>query len=602
MDYARSAHRWLDAYTDPRASLYTFTRCMSLADLQSDGDFKLVLVDLGTGSSNIKLKVYKGTSLVNETTLLEIPAGVVTFYNELREPKYPAIAIASGSNIFIYKNMKPYFKISAPKLYVNPLEVDVWIQARNGEITSRALYDMIVNIKNEIGFSNLSWQSQKFLMLSPENAEELESVKNSYSPHPIERQVVITCMTTLFKSMNTKNAISCIVFGTENGDIYIVDSEAFTVLDSVNQSEDLQKTDHTVPVVMKTTGLYDVDYRIVTCNRNGKVTLLRKGWTQVKVLIHLSVHVVDMCLLSETGNIIIANMNSTLECYTKKGRKLWNVKLQTHIMGLLPVTLSHLSLTLIAVALSGGTIQFYNGRQLVDTIVAADTIAGMIFGQFGQEDHCLILVTISGILQVKMLKRTAQFNVPGTCGSTSSANQNIKLPITKKTKVFLEHSQREKDNYIQMHQTFQKELHRLRLTAARQFADSLRKTNNLISNDSKLPMKLSAQVFGLGPTFKILLTLENMSPTSENVSTLVKKKLSIKFHYNEKIYDVERPYIQVPFLVPGLSYKFETIVRTVVDAMISDEIHVFVSSSAETTPILSAAVYMPVCDVLPVEI
>lgn len=67
-------------------------------------------------------------------------------------------------------------------------------------------------------------------------------------------------------------------------------------------------------------------------------------------------------------------------------------------MSLLPVVLSHLSLTLIAVALSGGAIHFYNGRQLVEKIVAADTIAGMIFGQFGQEDHCLIMVTISKFL------------------------------------------------------------------------------------------------------------------------------------------------------------------------------------------------------------
>lgn len=114
-------------------------------------------------------------------------------------------------------------------------------QARNGELTSRALYDMLAHIKKEIGFSNLSYQSQKFLMLSPENSEDLESMKNSYAPHPIERQVVITCMTTLFKNMNTKNSISCIVFGTENGYIYIVDSEAFTILDSVsvivNESE-----------------------------------------------------------------------------------------------------------------------------------------------------------------------------------------------------------------------------------------------------------------------------------------------------------------------------------------------------------------------------
>lgn len=52
--------KWLDAYHDPVASLYTMTQCIALSDIQADGDWKLVIADLGTGSYNMKLKVYKG--------------------------------------------------------------------------------------------------------------------------------------------------------------------------------------------------------------------------------------------------------------------------------------------------------------------------------------------------------------------------------------------------------------------------------------------------------------------------------------------------------------------------------------------------------------
>ena len=52
--------KWLDAYQDPVASLYTFTQCITLSDIQADGDWKLIIADLGTGSFNMKLKVYKG--------------------------------------------------------------------------------------------------------------------------------------------------------------------------------------------------------------------------------------------------------------------------------------------------------------------------------------------------------------------------------------------------------------------------------------------------------------------------------------------------------------------------------------------------------------
>ena len=52
--------KWLDAHYDPLASLYTFTQCMALADINADGENKLIIADLGSGSYDMKLKVYKG--------------------------------------------------------------------------------------------------------------------------------------------------------------------------------------------------------------------------------------------------------------------------------------------------------------------------------------------------------------------------------------------------------------------------------------------------------------------------------------------------------------------------------------------------------------
>jgi hypothetical protein len=49
--------RWLDAFNDPQASIYTFSQCMTLADINADGNYKLIISDLGTGTTNIKLKV-----------------------------------------------------------------------------------------------------------------------------------------------------------------------------------------------------------------------------------------------------------------------------------------------------------------------------------------------------------------------------------------------------------------------------------------------------------------------------------------------------------------------------------------------------------------
>ena len=55
-----SDDKWLDAHYDPVASLYTFTQCIALADINADGENKLIIADLGTGMYDMKLKVYKG--------------------------------------------------------------------------------------------------------------------------------------------------------------------------------------------------------------------------------------------------------------------------------------------------------------------------------------------------------------------------------------------------------------------------------------------------------------------------------------------------------------------------------------------------------------
>lgn len=93
---------------------------------------------------------------------------------------------------------------------------------------------MLSNIKNEIGFSNLSFQSQKLLMVPPQNEEELLDIVTTFAPQAIKRQTVITCMGTLYKNSNAQYSISCLVVGTENGWIHIIDSEAFTILESVS--------------------------------------------------------------------------------------------------------------------------------------------------------------------------------------------------------------------------------------------------------------------------------------------------------------------------------------------------------------------------------
>ena len=148
---APPSERWLEAHRDPLADIYTFSSCVALSDLtgqimhrvgkcglekyfSGDGDNRLVVADLGTGDFNMKLRVYKGTQQVTENTIIDLPTGVVTFHMDTTEPRIPAIAVASAAHIYIYKNLRPYFKFTLPTLEIQPMEKELWAQASTDQL------------------------------------------------------------------------------------------------------------------------------------------------------------------------------------------------------------------------------------------------------------------------------------------------------------------------------------------------------------------------------------------------------------------------------------------------------------------------------------
>lgn len=77
-----------------------------------------------------------------------------------------------------------------------------------------------------------------------------------------------------------------------------------------------------------------------------------------------------------------------------QGNKLWSVVMKNYITCLCLVSLKHLNTNLIAVGLKGGAIHLYQGRHAVDFINAPDTPSTIIFGQMGQEEHVMVIITL----------------------------------------------------------------------------------------------------------------------------------------------------------------------------------------------------------------
>jgi hypothetical protein len=49
-------------------------------------------------------------------TLLDVPVAMCAFYPDLLTPRIPSIAVAAGSFVFVYRNLRPYMKFTLPQV------------------------------------------------------------------------------------------------------------------------------------------------------------------------------------------------------------------------------------------------------------------------------------------------------------------------------------------------------------------------------------------------------------------------------------------------------------------------------------------------------
>ncbi|KAM4715480.1 BBSome complex member BBS1 [Anableps anableps] len=575
VDSSGDGGKWLDAHYDPVAGLYTFSSCVDLADLSGDRESQLVVGDLGTGSSGMKLKVYRGTVLISENTLLDLPAGLVAFFMDLHEPRIPAVAVASGPCIYVYKNLRPYFKFTLPSLDINPLEQDVWQQVREGQIDPMMLKEMLESIRKKADIP-LSVRSLRFLSL---DADEVDEFVQLHKQQPIRRQAVITCIGTLKKSTADEDGISCLVIGTESNNVFVLDPEAFTILRKMSLPA--------VPTMMDVTGQFDVEFRITVACRNGSIYILRRESEQPKYCIELSSHPVGLVRVGK--NVVVGCTDESLQGFTQKGKKLWKIILPAPITTMAAMDLPTRGLQAVLLGLANCQVQLYREKNLLSTIKTPDTVTSICFGRYGREDGTLLMTTKGGGLIVKILKRTAVFDDRDSTPGPPLA-QSVRLNVPKKTKLYVDQTLRERENGLDMHRAFHMDLSRIRLAAARAYVKALESSLTPMSSNLSEPLKMNAVVQGLGPSFKLTLNIQNTASCRPVMN------LAISFLYDDNLYRIRNPYMRIPLLVPGLIYPVETFVECTSDKGVSDIIKVFVLHKEKSSPLLTAHINMPVSE------
>ncbi|XP_070086316.1 BBSome complex member BBS1 isoform X11 [Equus przewalskii] len=450
---SEASSKWLDAHYDPMANIHTFSACLVLADLHGDGEYKLAVGDLGPSGRQPCLKVLKGPTVLAESALPALPAAAAAFLMGQHEPRTPALALASGPCVYVYKNLRPYFKFSLPQLPPNPLEQDLWNQAKEDQIDHLTLKEMLEGIREKAEVP-LSVQSLRFLQLE---LSEMEAFVNQHKSKPIKRQAVITTMTTLKKNMADEDAMSCLVLGTENKELLVLDPEAFTILAKMSLPG--------VPVFLEVSGQFDVAFRLAAACRNGNIYILRRDCKRPKYCIELSTQPVGLVLAHKV--LVVGSTQDNLHGFTHKGKRLWTVHMPAAILTMNLLEQRSRGLQAVMAGLANGEVRIYHDKALLNVIRTPDAVTSLCFGRYGREDNTLIVTTRA------------------------------------------------------MHRTFQTDLYLLRLRAARAYVRALESSLNPVSATAREPLKLHAVVQGLGPTFKLTLHLQNTSTARPILGLLV---------------------------------------------------------------------------------
>ncbi|XP_078047896.1 BBSome complex member BBS1-like isoform X2 [Augochlora pura] len=565
-----STNRWLEALWEPGAKLYTLPNALDMLDVTGDGDARLICVDLGPlGTSSAKIRVYKGGDQITEHNMVDRTCGVVGLYTENGEPRSSVLAVGGGSSVYIFKNMRPYYKYSLPHLDVHPKEREIWHKAGlEDELNVLTLTDELELLLKEFGAGFISPRTLKFLSMDPSLKAEFAA---KYKTIPLIKSNALSAISVIRKDSWSNPASGCIVLGTEFGEVLVLDPRTFTAMDK-----------HFVgwaPVAFACTGLWTGDGKILIIARDGKIGAIKRG-SPMKLWEQLPAPAVAISVLNN-DNVAVTLMDGTLVGFSKKGIKLWNVDVPGAILDSASLPVPQSGLSLLAVSTAGFGIRIYDGKHHVDTLKIMEPVSALKYGRMGQEERTMAMVTVGGGLCVKILKRTADFSIHNTT-TDSLTNDSPKFTIPKKTRLFVEQTIRERSEAKKIHSTFQQGLLRLRLIVAKKTVESL----NESQDSGPCLITMEATVLGLGPSYQIRITLTNVSDEMSDTGLYIVCR--------SENTDVRPRVIDVPLLPSGIPIPMA--LNATLTSRISGRVQILLCKKARTKPINVVTVVLPAAE------
>lgn len=607
---------WLDAWSDPMANVDADSACVESADLAGDGEWRLVVA-----GADRKLKVWNGTKIASEHDLLDAPAAVKAFYGEHLQGgggvRRPFLAVAAGAHVFIYRNLRPYYKFTVPPLETNSRELEVWARVGDDRMTAGEAWDELSAMRDNgirltsrsVDFLDIEDGTEDFRARRERFAARWRrplhsgaaAAANAKPPPPPTQHTSVTCFTTLKRESEEWDAPESLVFGTEHGQVFVLDAKA----SGVEKRFQLDAA----PAFVSAHGCLEGDHRVAVACRDSKVYTVKDGELSGIVL---ELEAQPVGLIRTAKHVVVGCMNDAIHCYHARGKKLYTVYVPAPIQALELMEIQRArTARCVVAALKNGEIRVYNDKHLVGLarVPGNEPIRGVRFGRLGREDNALAVTTKSGALHVKILPRLAKLDPDPARRAGPPPEQDIPLPVPKKTKLYVEQTQRERECGVEMHRAFQRDLCKLRLGAARAYlkvlgdgggggggAGAFRGSGSGSKSGrgggsgrgGPVSVRLDAQVQGLGPLFKIFVKLVNAGNRTIR---------DVPIHLScGAMYALETTRIVAPALPPGLAFECDARVTCVDPGAGADVVKVFVCDEEQTVPVITAVVKMPLSE------
>jgi len=563
---------WIDIKSDLVAGVTSFSQCMALGDVLNDGDNKLICGDI-----NSKLKVFKQECLVSESKLQYCPVSVITYntYEKTLKTIMQYLAVAGGSYIYIYKNMKGAFKLVVPNVEVSSLEIQIWEDLKMGKLESNQAIEKLKDMVNQK--ISLSPRSLELLSFKDEFAIKNYILENQMEPLVVSNY--ITCMSSIKKiNPDDEESISQLVVGTEGKNIFLIDGSECKIINKYKING--------IPSAISCHGSYDSEYRIYIACRNEIIYTLKNGEV-LKSIYQVSSKIINLVRLEK--GLYVSCMNSYYHCYSATGKKVFSIKQPSEIYSMeICNMMKSRKMKGVMLGLKNSEVRFYNDKQLLTAVSIPETIFGIRFGKLGKNEDTLIVVSDKGSIYVKQLEKSVNFD-GSTYKKVGGGGEESTLNIPKKTTMFLDLMEREKEYYKGMYSTFQSDLNKLRFKTLDTYAKLIIKGHAPQNYSTVSNIKLNVSLQGLGPNFRLLITVDNSGEDVINSVDLI-------VEYDKKIYDFPKENIQLGLIMPHIPTKYSLKFRNISDSGVSGIVKIMIVEKTNTAPLIVNKIKVPISE------